>query len=126
MARKPSEHPTDAELAILQVLWQDGPVTVRDVHARLGDVGYTTILKTLQIMTEKGLVTRDESERAHRYEAVHSEEETQRGILGDLVERAWRGSAGRLALQALSSRRASPEELEEIRRLLDRLEEENE
>lgn len=122
MARKPSEYPTDAELAILQVLWQDGALTVREVQARLGDVGYTTVLKTLQIMTEKGLVTRDETERAHRYAAAHTEEDTQRGILGDLVERAYRGSAGRLVMQALSSKRASREELEEIRRLLDELE----
>jgi predicted transcriptional regulator len=125
MARKPSEYPTDAELAILQVLWQNGPGTVRDVQAGLDGGGYTTVLKTLQIMTEKGLVTRDESARAHRYQAAHSEEDTQQGILGDLVERAYRGSAARLVLQALSSKRASREELEEIRRLLDELEEDN-
>jgi len=124
MARKPSEYPTGAELAILQVLWQNGPATVRDVQSRLEGAGYTTVLKTLQIMMEKGLVTRDASARAHRYDAAHSEEETQQGILGDVVERAYRGSAGRLVLQALSSKRASREELEEIRRLLDELEEE--
>jgi BlaI family penicillinase repressor len=124
MARKPSEYPTGAELAILQVLWQNGSGTVRDVQSRLEGAGYTTVLKTLQIMMGKGLVTRDASARAHRYDSAHSEESTQQGILGDLVERAYRGSAGRLVLQALSSKRASREELEEIRRLLDELEEE--
>jgi predicted transcriptional regulator len=122
MPRKPSKRPTDAELAILQVLWEDGPSTVRDVHEKLTNyqtVGYTTVLKTLQIMTDKGLVRRDESQRAHVYEARRSEEHTQKRLLGDLLERAYRGSASRMVVQALSSQPASKQEIEEIRRILD-------
>jgi len=125
MPRKPSNHPTAAELAILAVLWESGPSTVRDVHERLtinNNTGYTTVLKTLQIMTEKGLVRRDVSQRAHVYAARPSEEQTQRRMLAELVDRAYRGSAGKLVLQALSSKRASREELDEIRALLDRME----
>lgn len=124
MPRKPSSHPTDAELAILQVLWDSGPSTVREVHDKLthsGKIGYTTVLKTLQIMTDKGLVRRDESQRAHVYEARRSQEQTQKRLLGDLLERAYRGSAGKLVVQALSSKRASKEEIEEIRKLLDQM-----
>lgn len=124
MPRKPSDHPTDAELAILQVLWQNGPSTVREVHGRLhsdDEVGYTTVLKTLQIMTEKGLVQRDASERAHRYAPTSSEDQVQKNMLSDLMERAFRGSASRLVQQALTDRKASKQELEEIRRLLDEL-----
>jgi BlaI family penicillinase repressor len=124
MPRKPNVHPTEAELAILQVLWRDGPSTVRHVHEQLTvsqKIGYTTVLKTLQIMTEKGLVRRDESQRAHVYAARRSEEQTQKRLLGDLLDRAYRGSAGKLVMQALSSRRASPEELAAIRRMLDEM-----
>jgi BlaI family penicillinase repressor len=124
MTRKPANRPTDAELAILQVLWDRGPSTVRDVHHRLGrsgTVGYTTVLKTLQIMTEKGLVRRDESRRAHVYSAMKSEEQTQQGLVGDLLDRAFQGSAGKLVLRALSSRRASREEIAEIRALLEQM-----
>lgn len=124
MPRKPNVHPTEAELAILQVLWRDGPSTVRHVHEQLTvsqKIGYTTVLKTLQIMTEKGLVRRDESQRAHVYTARRSEEKTQKRLLGDLLDRAYRGSAGKLVMQALSSRRASPEELAAIRRMLDEM-----
>ncbi len=126
MVRKPSQHPTDAELAILQVLWTRGGCTVRDVHDVLeptAGVGYTTVLKFLQIMTEKGLVRRDESRRAHVYEASLSREQTQRGLVGDLLSRAFEGSAARLAMQALDSGRASPQEIAEIRQLLDSIEE---
>ena len=116
--------PTDAELAILNVLWRRGPSTVRDVHEELSEngTGYTTILKLLQIMTEKGLVVRDESERAHVYESAYSEQRTQRQLLTDLVDRAFDGSAAKLVVQALSGRKANAAELDEIRRLLDQME----
>ena len=117
--------PTDAELAILKVLWRRGPSTVREVFETLGEsktTGYTTVLKTMQIMSEKGLVVRDESERAHRYEPAAPEDETQRRLVGDLLRRAFDGSAKKLVMQALSAERASSEELEEIRHLLDELE----
>ena len=117
--------PTDAELAILRVLWRRGASTVKDVHeelARSSPTGYTTTLKQLQIMAEKGLVTRDESQRAHLYEARLPEEQTQTQLVGDLLDRAFDGSAARLVLRALSSRPASPEELAEIRQWLDQIE----
>lgn len=117
--------PTDAELAILRVLWDRGPSTVRDVHELLNEVsptGYTTVLKLLQIMTEKGLVVRDESQRAHVYEPRYSEQKTQRQLLTDLADRAFKGSAAKLVLQALSGRKTSADELTEIREMLARLE----
>ena len=117
--------PTDAELAILSVLWERGPSTVRDVHQALShaqDSGYTTVLKLLQIMTEKGLVVRDESQRAHVYVPKLSEQRTQRQLLRDLVDRAFGGSSAKLVLHALSERPASGEELRDIRALLDELE----
>ena len=122
---KPLPRPTDAELSILRVLWERGPSTVREVHDLLTAqaTGYTTILKLMQIMTEKGLVVRDESERAHVYEASHSEQRTQRQIVADVVERAFGGSSAKLVMQALSGRKASSAELNEIRELLDTLEE---
>jgi len=123
MSRKATGRPTDAELAILSVLWDLGPVTVREVHEKLeGSVGYTTVLKLMQIMTDKGLVTRDESQRAHVYSAAKSSEETQGSLVGDLISRAFDGSAAKLVMQALSNQKASPDELAEIRRLLDDLE----
>jgi len=118
--------PTDAELAILTVLWERGPSTVREVHEALSasqGSGYTTVLKLLQIMTDKGLVTRDESQRAHVYSSRLSEQKTQRDLLGDLVERAFGGSPAKLVLQALAGHRATNEELRDIRAMLDRLEE---
>ncbi len=115
--------PTDAELAILRVLWERGPATVREVHDVLGgETGYTTVLKLMQIMTEKGLVTRDESQRAHVYQASHSQQRMQRQIVADVIERAFGGSPAKLVMQALSGRRTSTEELNEIRDLLDQLE----
>jgi BlaI family penicillinase repressor len=117
--------PTDVELSILRVLWRRGSSTVKEVHdelARRAPTGYTTTLKQLQIMAEKGLVTRDESQRAHLYTARLPEEQTQTQLVGDLLDRAFEGSAGRLVMRALSSRPASAEELSEIRELLDRLE----
>jgi predicted transcriptional regulator len=117
--------PTDAELSILGVLWRRGPSTVRDVFEELNrnrPMVYTTVLKLLQIMTEKGLVTRTEEGRAHLYHAVHTEEIAQKRLVGDLLDRAFGGSAQRLVMQALSNRRATKEELAEIRKLLDELE----
>ncbi len=112
--------PTDAELAILRVLWNLGPSTVREVHETLGrDTAYTTVLKTLQIMMDKRLVKRDEKERTHIYAAAEDEKITQRRIVKNLLEKAFGGSAGRLALQALSAKRATPEEMRQIRKLLD-------
>lgn len=117
--------PTDAELEILRVLWERGPSTVREVQEVLSaqrEVGYTTALKLLQIMFEKGLVRRDESARTHVYEAGVAQDRTQNALVGDLVDRAFGGSASALVLGALSSKPASKEELAEIRRLLDELE----
>ena len=117
--------PTDAELEILKVLWRRGHSTVREVFETLGEsktTGYTTVLKTMQIMAEKGLVVRDESERAHRYEPAAPEDETQRRLVGDLLRKAFDGEAVKLVMQALSTERASAEELSEIRRMLDELE----
>jgi BlaI family transcriptional regulator, penicillinase repressor len=118
--------PTNAELSILSVLWQRGPSTVREVHealrsARSGgsDVGYTTVLKLLQIMTEKKLVTRDARARTHVYAAALPEATTRKQLLSDLVDRAFGGSSLALVLQALSTTRATPAELDQIRRLLD-------
>jgi BlaI family transcriptional regulator, penicillinase repressor len=118
-------NPTPAELEILRVLWRRGPSTVREVQDAMSAdraTGYTTILKLLQIMTEKGLVLREEVGRAHVYRARQSEEQAQRQIVGDLLDRVFGGAAQRLVMQALTTRRASPEQIAEIRRLLDRLE----
>ena len=117
--------PTDAELEILGVLWARGPSTVREVQEELSgrrEVGYTTVLKLLQIMHEKGLVRRDESARTHVYEASVAQERTQNALVGDLLDRAFGGSASALVLGALAAKPASREELAEIRRLLDELE----
>ena len=114
--------PTDAELTILRVLWTRGPSTVRQVHDALNQerpAGYTTALKLLQIMADKGLVARDESDRTHVYTASVSEGETQRQLLDDLMARAFRGSAMTLVMQALSGAKATPDELARIRQLLD-------
>lgn len=114
--------PTDAELAILRILWDRGPSTVRQVHgalARERQAGYTTALKMLQIMTEKGLVQRDERDRTHVYRPRLSEEQTQRQLLRDLLDRAFGGSSRKLVMQALATRRASAEELRDIRHAID-------
>ena len=118
--------PTEAELGILQVLWEHGACTVRDVHEvlhRRDGTGYTTALKQLQIMHDKGLVQRDESQRAHVYRAAVSKERTQKRFLADMLRRVFEGSSSRLVLQALGDHKASREELREIRELLDRLDE---
>jgi predicted transcriptional regulator len=117
--------PTDAELAILRVLWSRGPSTVREVQEALSQersAGYTTVLKFLQIMHEKGLVSRNESARSHVYEAAYSQEQTQGQLVGDLLDRAFGGSARQLVLHALSAKQVSSQELAEIRRLLDQIE----
>jgi len=116
----PRRKPTDAELAILKVLWDRGPSTVREVAVALGrDGAYTTILKLLQIMADKGHVRRDESARTHVYAPAFTEHQTQRQLVSDLLDRAFGGSASKLVLHALEARKATPEDLAEIRRLLD-------
>ena len=117
--------PSELEYVILQALWALGPATVRDIHTKLSavrEIGYTSVLKTLQIMTEKGLVLRDEADRAHVYTPASSEEATQGGILTDLMQRVFGGSAQHLVLRALQVKPATPEERTEIRRLLDEME----
>ena len=123
--RPDSTRPTDAQLAILNVLWDSGPATVRQVHEALPKGvrrGYTTTLKLMQIMAEKGLVERDESSRSHVYTAVSGEREMKDRLVDDLALKAFGGSGARLAMRALSQQQASPQELAEIRRLLDRIE----
>ena len=111
--------PTHAELDILRVLWTNGPSTVRQIAATMGrEAGYTTILKLLQIMTEKRLVVRDEAARTHVYAAASTQDQTQRQLVTDLLERAFDGSAAKLVLQALAASRTSPEDLAEIKKLL--------
>jgi predicted transcriptional regulator len=125
MGDRPSPRPTDAELAILRVLWERGPSTVREVHeavSRTHDSGYTTILKLLQIMIDKRLVVRDESQRAHVYAARETEQRTQRQLLGDLIDRAFGGSPAKLVMQALSGSKTTAEELTAIRRMLEQME----
>jgi len=124
MAAKPPR-PTEAELNILQVLWQAGPNSVREVQRILNQskpTGYTTALKMLQIMTEKGLVDRDETVRPQIYRACYSQEHTQRRLLRDLVERAFGGSVKALVLQALAGKKSTPEELAAIEKLLNQYE----
>lgn len=116
--------PSDGELAILRALWDRGPSTVREVHAALSEgreIGYTTVLKLMQIMVDKGLATRDESARSHVYRAAQAEEPTQACLLRDLMDKAFEGSAASLVLRALSEPPADPAELEAIQALLDRL-----
>jgi predicted transcriptional regulator len=126
MSRSSLPRPTDAELEILRVLWQRGPSTVREVQETLNELksaGYTTVLKMLQIMTEKGLVRRDEQQRAHVYEARFAQEQTQRQMVSDLIERVFDGSASNLLMHALATnKRTSSAELSKIRQLLDEFE----
>ena len=121
--------PTPSELEILGVLWDRGPSSVREIQEALEvrrPTGYTTVLKLLQIMTEKGIVERDETRRAHLYSPRVPREQTEQQMVGDLVDRAFGGSASRLVMQALSSRPATAEELDRIRRLIDEIEGEKE
>jgi len=125
MAKTEKAKPTDAELEILGVLWERGPSTVREVHEALSKrkpTGYTTILKLMQIMNDKGLLNRDDSNRAHVYEAKHPQENMQRQIVGDLLDKVFAGSASKLVMHALESTRTSAEELAQIRDLLDEFE----
>ena len=120
--------PTDAELKLLRILWSIGPNTVREVHRHLEalrgtDVAYTTVLKLLQVMHDKGLVARDTSERSHVYAPTFAEDQVTGALVDDLVRKAFDGSASRLVMRALSDRPADPDEIAEIRALLDRLEE---
>src|SRR5690348_3873735 len=116
------QKPTAAELQILQVLWERGPSTVREVHDALQEekaLGYTTVLKLMQIMTTKGLVRRDENQRAHVYEAQQPAEKTKRQFAADMLERVFDGSARELMLHALALQRSTRQEIEELRSLLD-------
>jgi len=118
----PTPLPSDAELDILSVLWRLGPSTVREVHEALGkDSGYTTTLKQMQLMTEKGLLVRSERFRSHVYEAGIAKEQTQKQIAADMLKRGFEGSATNLVLGALAAQPVSRQELEEIRRILDTL-----
>ena len=117
--------PTKLELAILKVLWEAGPRSVRDIQAILSEAkptGYTTVLKMLQIMTEKGLVDKDETVRPQIYRARYSQEQTQRHLLSDLLQRAFGGSVKALVMQALATKKSSAKDLEAIEKLLDRIE----
>ena len=121
--------PTESELEILQLLWEHGPVSVRFVHeivAQQKDVGYTTTLKLMQIMAEKGLVTRDTSSRTHIYQAAVNEEITQQNLLEKFVDSTFRGSAMKLVMQALGNNKASKEELAQIKDLIQKIEDEEE
>ncbi len=125
MVKKKLSNPTDAELAILRVVWKLGKASVRQVQERLESergTGYTTTLKLMQIMLKKGLLRRDASQHAHVYEAAVTQIRTQRQIVGQVLEQVFEGSAQQLVMQALSSRKSSPAELAEIRQLLDKLE----
>ncbi|HUI40353.1 MAG TPA: BlaI/MecI/CopY family transcriptional regulator [Terriglobia bacterium] len=122
MTRTNVPKPTAGELEILRVLWERGPSTVREVHGALSrdkDVGYTTVLKLLQIMTAKGAVRRNQEQRAHVYEACQPAEKTKRALAGDVLQRVFQGSASQLMMHALEGRRTSRDELEKLRRLLD-------
>ena len=121
---KSPPRPTDSELAILRVLWKHGPCTVRQVAGVLNverEVGYTTVLKLMQIMIEKGLLLRDRASRCHVYRPRHSEDRTLGQIVRDLLDRAFGGSSQKLVMQALSAQKAAPQELEEIQKLLDEM-----
>ncbi len=125
MRKSQPSKPTSTELEILRVLWERGPSTVREVHdvlSRTKPTGYTTVLKLLQIMTAKGSVTRNEDARAHVYAARQPEENTKRQLVGDLLQRAFSGSASQLMMHALAGKKTSAEEIEEIRRMLDEYE----
>ena len=127
MEKNKAPKPTEAELEILQVLWERGPSSVRAVNERLNErreVGYTTTLKLMQIMVEKGLAQRNTESRTHIYRAAVSEKDTQQRLLEKFVDTAFRGSAMKLVLQALGNHRASTQELEEIKALIDRMEQE--
>jgi len=125
MKATPQNNPTPSELEILQVLWSRGPSTVREVHDALSatkQLGYTSVLKLMQIMTAKGLVTRSETQRAHVYEAQEPAAKTKQQFASDMLQRVFQGSTSELMLHALAGHRSSKEELKELRRLLDEYE----
>lgn len=126
MAREKKRYPTQKELAILKVLWSRGPSTVRQVNDQISQshkTGYTTTLKLMQIMTEKGLLTRDDEPFKHVYKPAVSEEITQKQIVANMLDTVFAGSAEKLVMRALDTRQVSPEELQKIRQLLDKMEE---
>ena len=121
----PTQKPTASELEILQVLWTRGPSTVREVHEILSEkrpIGYTSVLKLMQIMTDKGSVRRNETQRAHVYEVCQPAAKTKRGLAADVLERVFEGSASELMMHALAGHRASKEEIAELRRLINECE----
>jgi predicted transcriptional regulator len=125
MAKIQLQKPTASELELLRILWAHGPCTVRQVHDLLDEqreIGYTSVLKLLQIMTTKGLVRRDEKQRAHVYEAQHPATEMKRQLAGDVLRKVFGGSASELMMHALDGRTTSKQELEDLRRLLDKYE----
>jgi len=125
MARRKSSRPTDRELTILRILWDNGPSTVREVNQAMNEdqnTGYTTTLKLMQIMTDKGLVLRDDSQFKHVYRPALTEEKAQKQLVGDLLDRAFSGSAEKLVMRALSAKKVSAKELARIRKTLDELE----
>jgi predicted transcriptional regulator len=122
MAKRKNSRPTDRELTILQILWDNGPSTVRQVNEAMNkdeDTGYTTTLKLMQIMTEKGLLHRNDSQFKHIFKPAITEEKTQKQLVGDLLERAFSGSAEKLVMRALSAKKVSQKELAGIRKMLD-------
>ena len=122
MARRKSPRPTDRELTILRILWDNGPSTVRQVNEAMNEdenTGYTTTLKLMQIMTEKGLLLRDDSQFKHVYRPALTEEKAQKQLVGDLLDRAFSGSAEKLVMRALSAKKVSTKELTSIRKMLD-------
>ena len=124
MGRYKTSKPTDRELTILRILWDRGPSTVREVNEAMNkdrDTGYTTTLKLMQIMAEKGILIRDESKRQHVYKPAITEEKTQKQLVRDLLERAFSGSAEKLVMRALSAKKVSTKELKRIRKMLDEL-----
>ena len=125
MKKNQTIKPTEAELEILQILWKKGPSSVKEVNEEVNkkkEAGYTTTLKTMQIMFEKGLVTREKFGRSHTYTAAYKMEETQQALLDKVLESAFGGSASKLVMQALGNKKASKEELAEIKELIDKLE----
>jgi len=125
MARRKSSRPTDRELTILRILWDKGPSTVRNVNEAMNEdenTGYTTTLKLMQIMAEKGLVLRDDSQFKHVYRPALTEEKAQKQLVGDLLDRAFSGSAEKLVMRALSAKKVSAKELASIRKMLDEFE----
>ena len=125
MARRKNSRPTDRELTILRILWDNGPSTVRDVNKAMNEdenTGYTTTLKLMQIMAEKGLVFRDDSQFKHVYRPALTEEKAQKQLVGDLLDRAFSGSAEKLVMRALSAKKVSAKELASIKKMLDEFE----